>query len=376
MSLQFKCVSVERLFRHFIFFTCLGIVTWQCWKCCTKFQSKPQGTKLSIVNSAGNMFPSVTFCPYPDPNKDTIYNSTILFDCGITRSQYFVTWSNKTIENCRNPRLLYYNIIRKLDELISKVKIYSFNMSNIVFKDNKNSLFSPIDTQNYGRCYTFLPPEQNLIDGIYRIRFVLKTKARIFVESNGVFGVKRSAENNFLDVSPLEKYHVMIDHSLYKMLDFQGVPCNNEKGYRLDKCVLNGLENESLKRIGCVSPFGITKDNICQDEQDAKKAFQLYKTFRYNHRDLKILSCLEPCSYMSVKIIKASEMETVGKEEKGVVLLHFNEQVHETVAYYSYDELSFIAEIGGYVGLFLGASMYQTADLFDTIMRNIQISRN
>ena len=79
---------------------------------------------------------------------------------------------------------------------------------------------------------------------------------------------------------------------------------------------------------------------------------------------------------MSVKIIKASEMETVGKEEKGVVLLHFNEQVHETVAYYSYDELSFIAEIGGYVGLFLGASMYQTADLFDTIMRNIQISRN
>ena len=249
-------------------------------------------------------------------------------------------------------------------------------MSKIVFKENITTLFSPIDINPYGRCYTFQPPEQNLLDGIYRMRFVLKAKARIFVENNGVFGVKRTAENNFLDVSPLEKYHVMIDHSLYKMLDFQGVPCNNEKGYRLDKCVLNGLENESLKRIGCVSPFGITKDNICQDEQDAKKAFQLYKTFRYNYRDLKILSCLEPCSYMSVKIIKASEMETVGKEEKGVVLLHFNEQVHETVAYYSYDELSFIAEIGGYVGLFLGASMYQTADLFDTIMRNIQISRN
>ena len=139
MYLQVKCVSVERQFRYFIFFTCLGIVTWQCWKCCTKFQSKPQGTKLSIVNSAGNMFPSVTFCPYPDPNKNTIYNSTILLDCGITRSQYFVVWSNKTIESCRNPKTLYYNIIWKLDELISKVKIYSFNMSNIVFKDNKNS---------------------------------------------------------------------------------------------------------------------------------------------------------------------------------------------------------------------------------------------
>jgi hypothetical protein len=124
------------------------------------------------------------------------------------------------------------------------------------------------------------------------------------------------------------------------MLDFQGVPCNNEKGYRLDKCVFNGLEKESLKEIGCVSPFGITKDNICQDEQVAKKAFQLYKTFRYNYRDLKILSCLEPCTYMSVKIIKASELEKVGKEETGAVLLHFNGQVHETVAYYYYDDLS------------------------------------
>ena len=354
-----------------MFLSCLGIVIWQCSKCLTKFLSKPQGTQLSVVNSVGNMFPSVTICPYPDPNENTIYNSTILLDCGITGSQYFFVWSNKTIEKYRNPKSLYYNIIWKLDELVSKVIIHSINTSSIVYED-KTALFSPIYTHNYGRCYTFLPPEQNLIDGIYRLRFILKAKARIFVGNNGVFGVKVSAENNFLDISPSEKYHVTIDHNLYKMLDFQGVPCNYEKGYRLDKCVLNGLEKESLKKIGCVSPFGITKDNICQDELVAKKAFQLYKTFRYNYRDLKILSCLEPCTYMSVKIMKASEMEKVGKDKTGVVLLHFNEQVHETVAYYSYDELSFIAEIGGYVGLFLGASIYQTADLFQFLTGVLQ----
>ena len=375
MYLQVKCASVERLFRYFIFFTCLGIVTWQCWKCCTKFRSKPQGTKLSIVNSAGNMFPSVTFCPYPDPKEDTKYNSTILSNCGITRNQYFVIWSNQTIENCRNPKSLYYNIIWKLDELVSKVIIYSFNMSSIVFKDNKTTVFSPIDTHNYGRCYTFLPPEQNLIDGIYRMKFTLKAKARVFVENNGVFGVKRSAEDNFLDVSPLEKYHVKIDHNLYKMLDNQGVPKKKKKGYLLNKCVLNELEKESLKMIGCVSPFGITKDNICENEQVSKKAFLLYKRFK-NKEDLTKLSCLEPCTYMSVKIIKATSLEKVSTDEIGKLLLHFNGQVHETVAYYSYDDLSFIAEIGGYVGLFLGASMYQTADLFDTIIRNVRISRN
>ena len=77
---------------------------------------------------------------------------------------------------------------------------------------------------------------------------------------------------------------------------------------------------------------------------------------------------------MSVHIIKATEMEKNVNVENGAVLLHFNGQVHETVAYYSYNNLSFIAEIGGYVGLFLGASMYQTADLFETIMRNIRIA--
>ena len=256
-----------------------------------------------------------------------------------------------------------------------QIQVYSFDMSKIVFnRNNKTAFFSPIDTNNYGRCYTFKPPEKNLKDGIYRIRFALKAKARIFVENNGVFGVKRSAEDNFLDVSPSEKYHVKIDHNLYKMLDFQGVPCNNEKDYRLDKCVLKELEKESLKRIGCVRPFGITKDNICEDEQVAKKAFQIYKEFRNHYQNLKNLSCLEPCYYMSVHIIKATEMEKNVNVENGAVLLHFNGQVHETVAYYSYDYLSFIAEIGGYVGLFLGASMYQTADLFDTIMRNIRIA--
>ena len=378
MCLQIRRISIERLFRYIIFFTCLGIVTWQCWKCCTKFQSKPQGTKLSIVNSAGNMFPSVTFCPYKTAKENTAYNSTILSDCGITWKQYTISgiWSNQTIEKCRNPKSLYYNIIWKVDELISSMKVVSFNMSSTVFGDNKTALFSPIDTHSYGRCYTFLPPEQNLIDGIYKMKFWVKAKTRIFVENNGVLGVKQSAEDNFIDVFPSELYHVKIDHNLYKMLDFQGVPCNNEKGYRLNKCVLNELEKESLKMIGCVSPFGITKDNICQDEQVGKKAFLLYKEFKHNYWDLKNLSCLEPCTYMSVKIIKATKkrQEEVVNEAVGAVFLTFNRQVHETVAYYSYDDLSFIAEIGGYVGLFLGASMYQTADLFDTIIRNIRIS--
>ena len=45
--------------------------------------------------------------------------------------------------------------------------------------------------------------------------------------------------------------------------------------------------------------------------------------------------------------------------------------IHQTVSYYSYDDISFIAEIGGYVGLFLGASVYQCADLIEILFGKI-----
>ena len=87
MNPQNVCYWLERLFRAFVFLSCLGIVSWQCLRCLTKFLSKPQVTRLSIVNSAGNMFPSVTICPQLDPKEKTGYNSTILEECGIPLAQ-------------------------------------------------------------------------------------------------------------------------------------------------------------------------------------------------------------------------------------------------------------------------------------------------
>ena len=234
---------------------------------------------------------------------------------------------------------------------------------------NKTAYFYPIDMNVFGRCYTYQPPEEILKDGIYRLKISVKASARVFVHNNGVLGVKRSAKDNFVDVHPDSTSYVNVKHNSYKMLDFQGLPCKNENDYHLDKCVLNELEKETLEKIGCLTPFGITKDNICQKKEDAKRAFHLYGTFKKDYLDLTNLTCLEPCSYLSIKLLKISET----KSKTGRLVLKFKEKIDQTVAYYSYDDLSLIAEIGGYVGLFLGASIYQIADLIGIIMRKIMI---
>ena len=122
MSLQDTCIWFERLFRILLLLSCLGIVTWQCWRCYTKFLSMPQATQLSVVSSAGNMFPIATVCPNAEEQNE-IHNFTILYSCGITANQYRfqAEWSNQTNGNCSNPKLLYYSIIWKMEDLISKV---------------------------------------------------------------------------------------------------------------------------------------------------------------------------------------------------------------------------------------------------------------
>ena len=199
----------------------------------TKFLSKPQGTRLSIVNSAGNMFPSITICPYSNSNENTGYNSTLLEECGITFNQYQKdeVWSNQAIESCKDPESLYYNVwnIWKSEDLISSVKIKSFKGFTSCFLGNKTALFSPVDVRFQGRCYTFLPPQQNLKEGIYQIKLLVKVMARVFVNNIGAIGVKPEAITNFVDISLNNTHKVNVDHSLYKVLDFQGSPCNNEK---------------------------------------------------------------------------------------------------------------------------------------------------
>ena len=50
------------------------------------------------------------------------------------------------------------------------------------------------------------------------------------------------------------------------MLDFEGFPCNDEHTYHLSDCILDDFEKKSMQKVGCTTPFGKIKDNICKDD--------------------------------------------------------------------------------------------------------------
>ena len=77
--------------------------------------------------------------------------------------------------------------------------------------------------------------------------------------------------------------------------------------------------------------------------------------------------CNKTCSYVTLRANTVRERENWYKTISNL-LIYFK----ETKAYHVYGRLSLIAEIGGYVGLFLGISINQINILFDIIIQQIK----
>ena len=66
-----------------------------------------------------------------------------------------------------------------------------------------------------------------------------------------------------------------------------------------------------------------------------------------------------------------SEAHKLKRRNLTKLTLFFNQEIKVIESQFLYSELSMVAEIGGYVGLFLGFSIYQITDLMDYVFQKI-----
>ena len=112
-----------------------------------------------------------------------------------------------------------------------------------------------------------------------------------------------------------------------------------------------------MAKFGCTTPFGYHQDNICKDNTTGKQALDLFHKL-LNKRHF-IEECLYPCEFLKLFVISVK-----GRENEDSFKLDFNQYIKVTEAYHSYTELELIAEFGGYVGLFLGISVFDVNQIF------------
>ena len=118
------------------------------------------------------------------------------------------------------------------------------------------------------------------------------------------------------------------------------------------------------KILGCIAPFSnIRKYEICKNITKRVLASDLRKKVSSAN------SCKHSCTYTSIEVRNVEEKKR-GKQGSVLTLL-FHEKIKKIESFYLYSGLSLLAEIGGYVGLFLGVSVVQITKIINFSMVGI-----
>ena len=277
--------------------------------------------------------------------------------------------------NCSDPKKIFEAITFKLEDVLMSTYFFYWNDTFNKEYDNHNNHWHPSDTNfRFGRCHTLnISNEHAHFSGI---EIYLRVNSTLFFHTPGMFK-KAQMENQHQHQSVIKlgnHYEFNLKYEYWdfrrKLHDYDGIPCMNEIGYSKDFCTSREIEQYSLENFGCITPFGLNKTKICNNTTNAEKAMKIYwdsmSSANYN-------SCFNPCSSFSI----TSPTPTVTSREtkkNAVVQLTFEQykviKIYES--YYIYSELSLIAEIGGYVGLFLGISVNQVTILMDFILSKLE----
>ena len=125
-----------------------------------------------------------------------------------------------------------------------------------------------------------------------------------------------------------------------------------------------------MKKFGCTSPFGHFGylNNICTDNITGKQAFDMFE--KLDDDRFYIPECPYPCDFLKLSAITK---KLRGDDEKALHI-SFGQYIKVTETYYSYTGLELIAEFGGYVGLFLGVSVFHINQVIIRIINGVRAS--
>lgn len=110
-----------------------------------------------------------------------------------------------------------------------------------------------------------------------------------------------------------------------------------------------------MDSVGCYTPFGPKNDDICTEETKAEKSLQIYKQEFING------TCMYPCNYLSNFIMSTNEVNPTADGTRQLFFI-FKSFIRVNTSSCTYSGLDLFAAVGGYIGLFLGVSIFHLSD--------------
>ena len=332
---------------------CVSFVAYKAQECIAKYVSEPESTDVAIERASKHKYPAISICLN---DIDSFYGETLV-KCNLTTTDYKDNdrWRGTgNDEFCQDPEKLYEEMTGDpFNSVISYILA-----SNDDDYDIELSYYTK-DSKWNGRCFTFEAPDNTLIT---QIDAEFWNDAYVYIHSPGSF-----FGTDYKEYGIIRGNHTKIDvmHEVFEVLDFDGQVCAKYP-YGRDACIFDTIHQESMAELGCTSPYGRNKSNICTDQGKSTQAYRLFEDLTLNNLTDANARCPKSCLYQMTSF-SSFVIDRNGNPGRGSMQLKFQRFIKVSRSRYAYTWLELLAEVGGYVGLFLGVSVNQTLSLLKQI---------
>lgn len=324
---------------------------------------------MTFVNQTEVKFPEVTFCPEyfegTPAEGPMAYNKTIIEECGIKAEDLYKGWYYGS-KNCSAEQILEKVHPRLEDFNISYIQLLSGDGSAIYKFNVKNEMIMWKEwfLHGFGKCFTMTFPEEitKSNDGVSFLSFDAGPKHfRVYLHSSGLLGWPDFETGVAGLVSkPGDSHLVSIEQEYIEYLDTDQDECNNDLEYNRDECV-----SEHIRRMSdCLVPYGSYHSPLCQEWEQIGQAYNALKQGLFKHT-----GCPIPCQFITHSILSKNLMNT--NQNYSNAVFWFKPLIKKSTSRIPYGGLELLGEVGGYVGLFLGLSVFQVRFLIDKIIARV-----
>ena len=355
---------------------CCCFVVYQTHQCIEKYKAFPKSTEVYIAKASKYSYPDLSFC-----DSDFTTFEEELKKCNLTKYQYhfeFKWQASNGPEQCRDPKKLFAEITGKPSDIINWGEIRGLKNEDVTelnLEDPKLFEKKIYDYDMLSHCFSLkLPPNIEIKEIVINFHkqieiYILSSKSSLNFDKSSLL---------YLGANEIIETDVIYD--TFQVMDLDGQPCGEYDNSR-DDCLHDEIVkvNESkiqtgeisscvfqiaLDEVGCTSPYHTNKSAICTDPVKGKSAHEIYFSYIYN-RSFASRVCPKTCQFQVISFDNYEQKTSFWT--KRIFKLNFEEFIKVSVSSPSYTFLTLIAEVGGYVGLFLGVSINQTFDLLSNL---------
>ncbi|XP_023349378.1 uncharacterized protein LOC111718108 [Eurytemora carolleeae] len=233
-----------------------------------------------------------------------------------------------------------------------------------------SNISSPLFTEknkNSGVCYKFQVPEFLWKKGVSQIYINTKVNTLIGFSHYGQRSGIDNQDRVFLNTD--EKIYLILTQQHFERIRVHGKLCNSELNTGFDSCNEQWLHDYSVAEYGCISPWNNVPSNysVCKNKTCTSGVNDIVLNWVNGFNDSM---CGSPCESSEVMFASQFSYKVEGMGY-GYLAITFKQSVKVTRSSIPYGFLEMLAEVGGYVGLFLGVSIQQLVAMPETFIDKI-----